>query len=320
MASEVAEDAKGFTGFSMAPKGVKRPVVVGAAVAKNTADDDDQDDAPKIDLVEELIEGKVDVPSEGPKVISGQGNTFQLGGAQHLRAKLDATAGAGEPLADEATAAPEASGGGAVAEAEPANCAEQAKGGEGGELSEDAIAAQAILDEVQLGGSSTIFDANDDTERYRLDVATRADEATADEYTRMPIEDFGKAYLRGYDWEEGAGLGKDGKGAVEPIEYVPRPQLLGLGEPNRTAQLMLHALACRHANSLASVSPLVARHLLPTCFPPSTPRLPLTARSPIPALPSRCRPSTAMCAPIRCCAKGCRWWAQEEVHQAWRVT
>jgi len=46
-------------------------------------------------------------------------------------------------------------------------------------------------------------------------------------YENMPIEDFGKAYLRGLGWEDGGAVG-NGK-IVEPIEYVPRPQLLGLG-------------------------------------------------------------------------------------------
>ena len=45
----------------------------------------------------------------------------------------------------------------------------------------------------------------------------------------MPISDFGKAYLRGLGWEEGASVGKNDQEVIEPIEYVPRPDKLGLG-------------------------------------------------------------------------------------------
>ena len=53
---------------------------------------------------------------------------------------------------------------------------------------------------------------------YRLDVGTRPDEADEDAYERMPIEMFGKAYLRGYDWKDGDGM-KDATGKeVEAVE------------------------------------------------------------------------------------------------------
>lgn len=83
-------------------------------------------------------------------------------------------------------------------------------------MDEDAIAAQALLREAQM----------DDAERYRRDVVLRAEQASDDAYESMPIEEFGKAMLRGMGWEEGKGY--NGKAPVEPIEYVARPQLLGL--------------------------------------------------------------------------------------------
>ena len=55
-----------------------------------------------------------------------------------------------------------------------------------------------------------------------------AEVADEDAYERMPIEQFGKAYLRGYNWKEGDGMGRNGE-QIEAVEYVPRPQLLGLG-------------------------------------------------------------------------------------------
>lgn len=81
---------------------------------------------------------------------------------------------------------------------------------------EDAAAALALLEEARM----------DDEARYRHDVARRAEPASEEAYETMPIEEFGRAMLRGMGWKEGEGY--NGKAAVEPIEYVPRPQLLGL--------------------------------------------------------------------------------------------
>jgi len=88
------------------------------------------------------------------------------------------------------------------------------------EENEDDIAARALLLEAASHKMT-------DDERYRADIQNRADVATGEEYESMPIEEFGKAMLRGMGWQEGVGL--NGKGPVEPIEYVPRPQLLGMG-------------------------------------------------------------------------------------------
>ena len=63
--------------------------------------------------------------------------------------------------------------------------------------------------------------------KLKADVANAAEGASADAYEDMPIGEFGKAMLRGMGWEEGVGI--NGKEVVEPIEYVARSQLLGLG-------------------------------------------------------------------------------------------
>ena len=42
------------------------------------------------------------------------------------------------------------------------------------------------------------------------------------------MEMFGEAMLRGMGWVAGQGVGRN-KVVVVPKEYVPRPQLLGLG-------------------------------------------------------------------------------------------
>lgn len=196
-----------FAGFAM-PARKKGPLLTSASTLAEAAGEEGEETKYSREMVGELVEGRLDVPSEGPKVISAQGNTFHLGGAQHLRDKIDAHAAnepsVASPAADEQSAAP--------AQA-PA-------------MNEDAAAAQALLDEIRASSSAAIFGATDD-ERYKRDVATRADATGMEGYASMPIEEFGKAYLRGYDWQEGQGI--NGKGVAEPIEYVPRPQLLGLG-------------------------------------------------------------------------------------------
>jgi hypothetical protein len=82
---------------------------------------------------------------------------------------------------------------------------------------------------VRKSGGASIFGSNgkvDEAEMYRLDVGTRPDEADEDAYERMPIEMFGKAYLRGYDWKDGDGM-KDATG--KEVEAVELGLGLGLG-------------------------------------------------------------------------------------------
>ncbi|KAJ3298003.1 hypothetical protein HK104_011298 [Borealophlyctis nickersoniae] len=69
----------------------------------------------------------------------------------------------------------------------------------------------------------------DEAEKYRHDVKLRPEEATLEDYERVPIEEFGQALLRGMGWETGKPVGKNPNGLVEPIMNKPRPHLLGLG-------------------------------------------------------------------------------------------
>ena len=56
------------------------------------------------------------------------------------------------------------------------------------------------------------------------------------DYEALPVEDFGKALLRGMGWEEGLGLGKKRK-HVDAVQYVRRPERLGLGAQPTQEQL-----------------------------------------------------------------------------------
>lgn len=64
---------------------------------------------------------------------------------------------------------------------------------------------------------------------FKEDMEDLPDQASMDEYESMPIEDFGKAMLRGMGWEEGKAVGRMHKGMVEAVEFIPRAGRLGLG-------------------------------------------------------------------------------------------
>uniref|UniRef100_A0A5S6QTU8 G-patch domain-containing protein n=1 Tax=Trichuris muris TaxID=70415 RepID=A0A5S6QTU8_TRIMR len=49
------------------------------------------------------------------------------------------------------------------------------------------------------------------------------------DYDSVPVEEYGKALLRGLGWSEGAAIGKTNKQVVKVIESEPRPKGLGLG-------------------------------------------------------------------------------------------
>ena len=206
----------GKISLSLGAKPKKAPLQPPAAGFSGAARDEDEEKPATAELISQMVGGQVDGKKEQIKVIPAMQNTFALGGAQHLRGALENKPEAEEPAEGAMVPAVPAASAAAEAPAAPPE-------------SEDAQAANSILAELRAGGSS-IFGGGaeaDDTERYRLDVATRADASEMEAYENMPIEDFGKAYLRGLGWEDGGAVG-NGK-IVEPIEYVPRPQLLGLG-------------------------------------------------------------------------------------------
>ena len=201
-------------GFAMKlGAGAKKPKVAAAASAIGAADAPDA--GPVREQIGEVVDGHVGEKKAAP-TITPLANTLLVGGG-------------GRKLGEEAPPAIAEPAAAAPAAAAPAPAAPAAP------VDEDAAAAKLIMQELQDGGTSSIF-ALDDTARYRQDVAARADDAAAsdDVYERMPIEEFGAAVLRGYGWEEGKGVGS--KEAVVPVEYVPRPTLLGLGATPKAAE------------------------------------------------------------------------------------
>lgn len=48
------------------------------------------------------------------------------------------------------------------------------------------------------------------------------------DYESLPVEEFGKALLRGLGWSDGQGVGRK-RQLVEPKQIIRRPERLGLG-------------------------------------------------------------------------------------------
>ena len=103
---------------------------------------------------------------------------------------------------------------------------------------EDQKAMRAILagtnGQVQDGPIIDIIPQRpiSETDAYRQDVQEFPDEATLDDYARVPVSQFGAALLCGMGWKEGAPATSSstakGKKHVEPWLPVARPALLDI--------------------------------------------------------------------------------------------
>ncbi|KAI7883702.1 hypothetical protein K492DRAFT_205224, partial [Lichtheimia hyalospora FSU 10163] len=100
----------------------------------------------------------------------------------------------------------------------------------------DEQAAEALVKEATQGEDENVermvIPAKDETEAFREDVKTRPDEATMEDYERVPVDQFGAALLRGLGWKEGEGIGRNRKNMPLPKPFEPAKQreaLLGLG-------------------------------------------------------------------------------------------
>ena len=72
------------------------------------------------------------------------------------------------------------------------------------------------------------FAGLDDKQKYCKDLEMRPKESE-EQYSRVPIDQFGAALLKGMGWREGTAVGKNPDGLLKPIELAKRPSLLGLG-------------------------------------------------------------------------------------------
>lgn len=94
------------------------------------------------------------------------------------------------------------------------------------DFKEDEIDAIPLLMRNRAPGTDKV---EQDDDKFRIDVAQRPEECSLEDYKRVPVSQFGAAMLRGMGWKEGEAIGGTVKGIVEPIEYVPRMNRLGLG-------------------------------------------------------------------------------------------
>ncbi|KAI0370496.1 hypothetical protein BV20DRAFT_943991 [Pilatotrama ljubarskyi] len=106
------------------------------------------------------------------------------------------------------------------------------------EDTDDQKALRAILASAATGGDAGIdgpqidiipVGAPSEDDVYKQDVVELPDEASLEDYERVPVSQFGAALLRGMGWKEGTAASKKGKGLVEPWLPQARPALLGIG-------------------------------------------------------------------------------------------
>jgi hypothetical protein len=71
--------------------------------------------------------------------------------------------------------------------------------------------------------NTDLDEVSDEQKKFKIDVESRPDEATQEDYDRTPVEYFGKGLLRGMGWEPGKPIGLTNAKFVEPIEFVARP-------------------------------------------------------------------------------------------------
>jgi hypothetical protein len=87
-------------------------------------------------------------------------------------------------------------------------------------------------DIIPMANSSRHAPTEDDA--FREDVEDLPNEATLQDYERMPVSQFGAALLRGMGWKPGEPASRNkNRGIVEPWLPTARPTLLGIGAKER---------------------------------------------------------------------------------------
>ncbi|GJN94575.1 hypothetical protein Rhopal_007658-T1 [Rhodotorula paludigena] len=94
--------------------------------------------------------------------------------------------------------------------------------------------AGAGAEEKELEAIQSAPDARggplDEGAAFKRDLESRPDEASLDDYARVPVGQFGLAMLRGMGWQPGQAASRSGRtGPVEAHVPSSRPALLGIG-------------------------------------------------------------------------------------------
>jgi hypothetical protein len=98
----------------------------------------------------------------------------------------------------------------------------------------DEEAMDALLGRTKK--SELVVPALTEEDVFDNDVKEAPDMATLEDYTRVPVEQFGAAMLRGMGWKDGDGIGLN-KGRKQEKSKIPerRPALLGIGAKEEAA-------------------------------------------------------------------------------------
>lgn len=98
----------------------------------------------------------------------------------------------------------------------------------------DEEAMDALLGRTKK--SDLVVPAMTEDDAFHNDFTEAPDMATLEDYTRVPVEDFGAAMLRGMGWKDGDGIGTQ-KGKKQEKTKIPerRPALLGIGAKEEAA-------------------------------------------------------------------------------------
>jgi hypothetical protein len=91
-----------------------------------------------------------------------------------------------------------------------------------------------MVDVIPMASGSSARQAPTEDDAFKQDVDELPDEATLEDYERIPVSQFGVAMLRGMGWKPGEPASRDKKrGIVEPWLPASRPALLGIGAKER---------------------------------------------------------------------------------------
>jgi G patch domain/KOW motif-containing protein len=66
-------------------------------------------------------------------------------------------------------------------------------------------------------------------DKFKLDVNLRPKDTSLEDYDDVPVDQFGAALLRGMGWKDGDSVGRNKNSLSRPIEFIARPEFLGLG-------------------------------------------------------------------------------------------
>ncbi|GAA6009847.1 hypothetical protein JCM10207_002130 [Rhodosporidiobolus poonsookiae] len=110
-----------------------------------------------------------------------------------------------------------------VAETEEQRALRELLGGAAGAKEEE-----AELEAIQMAADDRGGPVSEE-QAFKRDLESRPDEASLDDYARVPVGQFGLAMLRGMGWQPGQAASRSGRGAIEAHVPSSRPALLGIG-------------------------------------------------------------------------------------------